>query len=320
MDCQVLEWINLRDKKISLTEIAKMYGTSRESVRRKLLSVGVYTGEFYKSLELDKDVVINQYLSGLSLSEIARLNNCRPATIKRFLNKNNIPTRSRDEQVQIEKNAGLRKNINQTFFDSWSNEMAYVLGWMATDGCVISSLNAFHITSIDIDHLHKLAALMKTDVKITCYSGKGNAQIAGKVSVGNKHIIETLLKLGITPRKSKTIQLPPVPDTYLGHFLRGVFEGNGTVFIQNGAARIHIYSGSKGFLPELNKNISSILGIKKGSIYVDKRCEAQTLYFGGHERISKLFNFMYNGISEDMILERKHTKFLEYFSLKGRWF
>ena len=55
MDCQVLEWINLRDKKISLTEIAKMYGTSRESVRRKLLSVG--------GIMLIKDVKLRPFIS-----------------------------------------------------------------------------------------------------------------------------------------------------------------------------------------------------------------------------------------------------------------
>lgn len=316
MDLSIDEILKLRESKVSLTKIAEIYGVSRESIRQMLLRIGAYTGEFHKSLELNKQDIIKEYTSGKSLSVLARKNNCNRATISGILRKNNIEIRGKYEQVLIEKDAGLRKSVNRAFFDSWSDKMTYVLGWIATDGCIISSLRGFNITSTDIDHLHKLAALLQTDVKIAHYAGTRNNKLAGKMSIGQQHMIESLMRLGIHPKKSKTLELPPVPDEYLGHFLRGVFEGDGTVFVQDRTARIHVYSASKKFLPELNKRISTCLGIKEGSIYIDKRYDVQTLYFGGHERISRLYDFMYKNVPDSMILKRKHDKFLEYFMEK----
>lgn len=318
MTNEVKEWLKLREDKISLTQIAKMYGMSRETLRRRLLSVGAFTGEFFKNLEFDKDTIIHQYQSGISISAIARENNCTRGTIARFLTKNNIATRDRDEQVQIEKGNGLRKTVNRNFFNSWSNEMAYVLGWITTDGCILSNLKSFHITSIDIDHLYKLSSLMETDVKITLYKGKGNARLAGKVFIGSKYMVKKLLNIGIIPRKTGKIQMPLVPDEYLSHFFRGVFEGDGTIFVRKGQAVLKVYNGSNGFLCELNRRISECLNIRSGSIYKVKGCNSRTLYFGSHERIVSLFDFMYSGVTENMILERKYNTFLEYLKLKGR--
>jgi hypothetical protein len=125
-------------------------------------------------------------------------------------------------------------------------------------------------------------------------------------------MVEKLMELGVKPRKARTVQMPPVPDKYLSHFFRGVFEGDGTIFIKNGQPTLNIYSSSKGFLSEMNRRISEAAGIKCGSIYNVKRYDVNTLYFGSHKRIECLFDFMYSGVPKSMILERKYDKFFGY--------
>ncbi|MEL3972227.1 LAGLIDADG family homing endonuclease [Rossellomorea oryzaecorticis] len=48
---------------------------------------------------------------------------------------------------------------------------------------------------------------------------------------------------GIQPNKSLSIQLPTIPDSYLNHFIRGYFDGDGSIYKSRNC--VCIVSGNK---------------------------------------------------------------------------
>jgi hypothetical protein len=70
-----------------------------------------------------------------------------------------------------------------------------------------------------------------------------------------------LLDLGGTPRKSRTIGFPQVPEPFLAHFVRGVIDGDGTLAWNGDRPIVQIYSGSPDFLDALGCVVEAATGI-----------------------------------------------------------
>lgn len=111
---------------------------------------------------------------------------------------------------------------------SWSAEMAYVVGLMATDGCLVGDRRHLSLTSADVDLLETFRILI----------GKPNVKIRPKVSaLGSAHDVQFgdvglwrfLEAVGLTPRKSLTLGALFVPDEYFFDCARGLVDGDGSV-------------------------------------------------------------------------------------------
>lgn len=64
----------------------------------------------------------------------------------------------------------------------------------------------------------------------------------------NPELAADLIKHGVTPRKSKTIQWPEVQADLLSHYARGVFDGDGHASRRaNGSLTAQITTASKAF-------------------------------------------------------------------------
>lgn len=211
-------------------------------------------------------------------------------------------------------------NINHDYFKTWSNNMAYILGFICADGCLYRNsygsyqLN-FAIKSDDIEILefikketgaeHKITE----DIKNTNY--KENYKSV-KLRICNREFGLDLENLGVHQRKSLTIQFPEVPKQYLSHFIRGYFDGDGGFCISKikkgkyNYLRAMICSGSKDFISVLRDNISNECidftpAISNGSAY-------SIAYTGS--RAIKLGDWMYNDAT--FYLERKYNIWKEF--------
>ena len=55
--------------------------------------------------------------------------------------------------------------------------------------------------------------------------------------LNSPHLVETLISYGCTPRKSLTLKFPDFnifkSQSLINHFIRGYFDGDGSVFISN---------------------------------------------------------------------------------------
>ena len=128
----------------------------------------------------------------------------------------------------------IYKTKNENFFKKWSPEMAYVLGFFTADGNMIKNKRGAHFIEFQIadkDLLEKIKKAFNSNHKITVRKRRGIWKTSYRLQIGSKEIFNDLLKLGLTPNKSKIIKLPNISDKYFSHFLRGYFDGDGNVTI-----------------------------------------------------------------------------------------
>ena len=130
-----------------------------------------------------------------------------------------------------------------------------------------------------------------------------------------------LLKLGITPQKSLTLQFPKnIPDEYLSHFIRGEFDGDGSFYIQKSNKKKNRYLnasviGNVDFLTILknklkNNNIESSGLYRVSNNKPNYSNRIYDLRYFSKQAI-KLGDFMYQG-SENLRLERKYNIYKKF--------
>ena len=136
--------------------------------------------------------------------------------------------------------------------------------------------------------------------------------------IGSHDIYNDLLRIGITPRKSKTITLPNVPSKSIVYFFRGYLDGDGCINLYHKKKRLSVIftSGSKLYLEQLSKIISFVLGIKIHTVFRNSR--AFQIKYSTKEAI-QLLRYIYSDVGNGLYLERKYKIFLEFLQLYPKW-
>lgn len=111
------------------------------------------------------------------------------------------------------------------FFNSWTPEMAYVLGFLFADGSVTDGGHVqLGLAVKDAAHLDAIKGLLALRSRTHVYNQGGAVQIAFRC----KPVVRRLASLGLVPRKSTRSVFPQVPAKVMPHFARGVFDGDGS--------------------------------------------------------------------------------------------
>jgi len=110
----------------------------------------------------------------------------------------------------------------------WSNEMAYVVGLTATDGCLVSGRRAINFKSGDRQLVETYLALLgRTNrIKLQRTRTGGSAYFT---QFHDSALYEWFRSVGLTPRKSLTLGAISVPDEFLLALVRGLLDGDGSV-------------------------------------------------------------------------------------------
>jgi hypothetical protein len=212
-----------------------------------------------------------------------------------------------------------RKNtVNDNFFKMWTSEMAYILGYVFSDGNINwkpeKSYRALTITAAEKDkeHLEKIRLKLKSSKELLYSEGTKSYRMI----VNSKIMCMDLIKLGLTPRKSLTIKFPEIPENFLRHFIRGVIDGDGNVRYVNRKRspyfEITVSSGSKAFLGKLTEEILSSTGIdasvrkQKRNVFILQYCCRRGL---------NLAKWIYE--NENLHLDRKFQQYKTALDAKG---
>lgn len=114
---------------------------------------------------------------------------------------------------------------------TWSPNLAYVIGLIATDGNL--SKDGRHITmrSSDLDLLEtfKTCLMIKTRIAQT-HNDSYAKKPCYRVQFSSAQFYRWLLKIGLFPAKTYTLGKIKIPDQYFRDFLRGHLDGDGSVF------------------------------------------------------------------------------------------
>jgi len=192
----------------------------------------------------------------------------------------------------------------------WSPEIAYNVGLMTSDGCLSSDNRHLLFVSNDIEQLENFSKSINKDLIIRSHNDSYN-KTAHRVQFSDTGYYDFLKDIGLTSKKSKTIGHLKIPDKYYCHFLRGIFDGDGTTYAYYDSRWRASYmyyvgfaSASKTFLEYLMLKNSDLIGTKGKSIRSGGG--AYSLVYGKKDS-NKLYYAMYKE-TNGLYLTRKKDK------------
>lgn len=211
-----------------------------------------------------------------------------------------------------------RKKIVDT---KWSSKLAYVIGIIATDGNLSPDGRHINVTSKDLEMVLNCKSCLniynKIGKKCRGYSKEKKYFV---LQFGDTNFYEFLLKIGLTPKKSKTISQLAIPDKYFADFFRGCIDGDGSITItshpesKNPQYTIRLVSASKDFLVWILRNCKNIFKIEGGSICKYSNSVIYTLRICKKDSLRILRN-IYRKDSVCLTRKRKVAELM----LKGKW-
>ena len=197
----------------------------------------------------------------------------------------------------------------------WNPEIAYLTGLIASDGCLVNDNRHINITSKDQEIINSFQSILGMDVKVGTKIGGYSGTSSFNLQFSNVALYDFFLRCGLTPAKSKTMGPLLIPEQYYPDFLRGYFDGDGTIYgfwdrrWRNSLMYYTGYvSGSLAFLQWLQQMNARLAFTSFGAIRPGVR--AFTLSYAKADS-RKLFQFMYHKLDLPM-LSRKYQKFIAF--------
>ena len=110
----------------------------------------------------------------------------------------------------------------------WSEEMAYLVGLTATDGCLVSARPQVNFKSQDRQLVETYLRLLGRTNAVGSQRTRSGG-VAYHTQFTDPAWYEWLQGVGLTPRKSLTLGAIDVPDQFLFPLVRGLLDGDGTI-------------------------------------------------------------------------------------------
>lgn len=340
----------LKEKHVARGLCVKCYRYENENQQKSHLNRGGFKRRRPEEI-IPKSELEYQYLTlKMSLGDLSRKYGCTRQNIYYLLVRHGISTRNKaaarklalsNKKIvfNLEDQLGNKRKvivgditINKDFFKSWSPEMAYVLGVIYTDGnlspsCLrdpkakaSSKTSRFSVSQKEPELLEKILVLMVSNAKLYFQKKRGIAGPLFYFHINNDAIYDDLLRLGLKPNKSLSLTFPEIPQAYTRHFIRGCWDGDGSVgFYKNNPAKgfASFVSGSKSFIEGIISELVN-LGLPERRLYRQRR----SFYFRyTGSSCAKLYHILYDDVPESMYLKRKYERFkviAEYHEPFGR--
>lgn len=161
---------------------------------------------------------------------------------------------------------GLKRYVDPfPFFETWTEESAYVVGFWAADGWASKrgpeSIRIGFVQK-DPDIIYKIAEVVGGSTNVVL-KGSGMYQCYFH-SVKTYEWLCEIFGHDVC-QKSHTLQWPKIPDKYIRHFLRGAYDGDGSLMWRKDNLWETSYTtSSKEFIYALAENIYRLTGITIG--------------------------------------------------------
>jgi hypothetical protein len=262
---------------------------------------------------------IELYNSGVSGAEISRrLNN--------IVGGNDIMALIKRRGI---KSGGSKTySINESFFEKInSGDKAYFLGILYADGYNGEKNGQVELSlqKKDKEILEKLTKVIGSNKPLTFIKGKkhwktGNLeQNSYRLYIKNMKMSRDLCNLGMRQKKSFTLTFPDesiLPKEYLWDFIRGYFDGDGSICIKHNGQGISYGACSFISSPNFIKHLYKYLTDCGFDCNLDDSSKPMLVLV--INKIQHIKNFYYKIYQNPNIyMKRKKEKFLELFKLKG---
>jgi len=201
----------------------------------------------------------------------------------------------------------MRKyTLNEYFFDELNEISAYWLGFLYADGSVRmnqckSGELKLKLKYTDKEHIDKFLKDINSNTPVRFGIDKKNNSKFCYVLINSNHMIKKLFELGCVQNKTFKIRLPKLNDNLISNFIRGYFDGDGSISRVKNRPNSFVVSicSNKDF----NEDLVQYLNF--GKIYEEKKYSV--IKINKIEEIKKFRDIIYN--NSNTLLERKFNVF-----------
>ena len=127
-----------------------------------------------------------------------------------------------------------------------------------------------------------------------------------RLKICNSVFCKNLTKFGIIGNKSRKIYVPKINKKLINHFLRGYFDGDGSVYLHRKNICFNITSASYKIVFYFKRLISKITK-SKSKIYCGKNNKFFRISYEGNILCNKIYNYLYK--NSNIYLNRKKIIF-----------
>lgn len=206
--------------------------------------------------------------------------------------------------------------INSKFFNKDSIESFYWAGFIAADGCVMKNTLAINI--VDKEHMYKFKKCIDFGGPVR-HIGHSDRKDEYRISFEDKSIVENLKRFGIVERKSLIYKVPSYisNNKLFNHFLRGYFDGDGTICISKIYKVPQFYMGICGtrqcigeFIRAFEKNCNT-----KRNKKIQMHGKIFSVSYGGNVIVKRIMQHLYKNSTDLTRLDRKYNLMLQNTNL-----
>ena len=267
--------------------------------------------------------IINDYKNGKSMRQIEKEYGVTRQSVAIFLEKNKIKTTKGNHFRKYTHDYSFFKDID-------SEEKAYWLGFMFADGYIVDKTrgygeDCFGITlhAKDIKTLQDFKKSINATNPITDVSRDGRD--LRRIILTSQQTVDDLISHGCVKQKSLILKPPiSVPKNLIHHFIRGFFDGDGSIFWNKTAFKKHdtwtapSYSICITSTKEMIEWIIENTGV--GILKKENRRE-KTWYLSqsGNNKVRTFCDFIYKDAT--IFMDRKYKLYkdlVKYQETKGR--
>ena len=206
---------------------------------------------------------------------------------------------------------------NLDFFEKIDTESkAYWLGFFVADGYISApkyrhgAVLTFNLSAVDGQHLQKFADIFDVPLKHrTSRDKNGIEHLIVRCDVCSNRIYFDIINKGIpTPKTFNYINVfPHIPTELIHHFIRGVFDGDGSISGKSMRRSLFTICGNHSFIADIKRIMINALHLSNVKTSTSPS-NISILVWGGNDQLVKIRNWLYGEAT--IYLERKRNRFM----------
>lgn len=252
--------------------------------------------------------VCELYLNGYSTRQIKDKLMYSKTKIIKILNDNNIKIRPKSYWSRIGNN---KHTLIFNYFENIdSDEKAYWLGYITADGTISKNNYKISLTSKDLEIIEKFKNSIKTTHPISTVitNDKRTNKIYKRyiIQINSMEFVSHLINIGITNKKSYICNFPNIKKKYIASYLRGLFDGDGSVTKTTEKNFRMQFIGTKEIIEYIQIFLLQY-DIEKHPIYSKTKNELYNVYVTNYFKDTlKILKILYKSSTYDTRLNRKY--------------
>lgn len=249
-------------------------------------------------------IIIHEYVDNKrSGNFLGNKFNVTKKVIYRVLRENGIKIRNFSECQR-------KFQVNENYFVQEDSIMAYILGFIAADGCITDDNKLIiNLSSVDHDFLENINKILNNAREVKKTINNKGFQISSLLCCSLK-IKQDLNKYNIVPRKTgKNVYPYQLSDDFKIDWIRGFFDGDGCIYKGSNQLCFELICANKKVLEEIVNFLYEHYSIPK----INVNNKTDTLYRIRYSTNSskQLFNILYYP-DVKLFLPRKYEKYKSY--------